>query len=430
MSNERSSRIPSLDGLRALSISLVLFGHLCGTQNFWSGDSLGFLGFGEFGVRVFFVISGLLITKLLLNEFGTTGKIHLAKFYFRRTFRIFPPYYAFLFFLIIVQPLGWFLLNDGDIWHTLTYTSNYHLERSWNVGHTWSLSVEEQFYLLWPAALLLLGVRRGWKAAVLVLLLSPFIRLGIFHLWPSRAEGVGHQFETVADAIATGCVLACQTAWPQWARAWYERLLQSRLMLALPVLGFAGNSLSDHPTPSFLFGYTLANLCIGVCVDWCIRNHEGRLGRVLNSAPLVFVGTISYSLYLWQQLFLNRHSDNVTASFPLNLTLAVGAALLSYYLIEKPSLRLRQRLEARLFPKGKPSQQTERALVLPFEQSTPSVRAVRILRLNAQAVSEPRDEQPTEGFLKALQRLEAHEQRATLSDALTRLSYHVKSRRQ
>ncbi len=429
MSNERSSRIPSLDGLRALSISLVLFGHLCGTQNFWTGGSLGFLALGEFGVRVFFVISGLLITKLLLNEFEATGKIHLAKFYFRRTFRIFPPYYAFLFFLIVAQPLGWFLLNSGDIWHALTYTSNYHLERSWNVGHTWSLSVEEQFYLLWPAALLLLGVRRGLKAAVLVLLLAPFIRLGVFHLLPGRAEGVGHQFETIADAIATGCVLACQTVWPQWARDWYERLLQSRLMLALPVLGLAGNSLSDHPTPSFLFGYTLANLCVGVCVDWCIRHHEGRLGRVLNAAPLVFVGTISYSLYLWQQLFLNRQSVSVTASFPLNLALAVGAALLSYYLIEQPSLGLRQRWEARLFPKAPRLEASERALVLPFEQSTPSVRAVRVLRLNALVVEESHAETPTESFLPALQRLEAHERYATLSDALSRVSFYVKTRK-
>ncbi len=430
MSTERPSRIPSLDGLRALSIALVLFGHLCGTRNFWTGGSLGFLGFGEFGVRVFFVISGLLITKLLLNEFETTGKIHLAKFYFRRTFRIFPPYYAFLFFLIVAQPLGWFLLNGGDIWHALTYTSNYHLTRSWNIGHTWSLSVEEQFYLLWPAALLLLGVRRGLKAAVLVLLLAPFIRLGIFHLLPARAEGVGHQFETMADAIATGCVLACQALWPQWARDWYERLLQSRLMLALPVLGIAGNSLSDHPTPSFLFGYTLANVCFGVCVDWCIRNPAGRFGRLLNSAPLVFIGTISYSLYLWQQLFLNRHSASVTASFPLNLALAVGAALLSYYLIEQPSLGLRQRLEAWLFPKAPRLEQSERALVLPFEQSTPSVQAVRVLRLNALAVEESREETPTDSFLPALQRLETNERYATLSDALSRLNFYVKSRKQ
>lgn len=429
MSNEKSLRIPSLDGLRALSISLVLFGHLCGTRNFWSGEGVSFLGPGELGVRVFFVISGLLITRLLLTENETTGKIHLAKFYFRRTLRIFPPYYVFLFFLIAVQPLGWLLLNRGDALHALTYTSNYHLDRSWQIGHTWSLSVEEQFYLLWPATLLLLGLRRGLQAAALVLLLCPLIRLGLFHLLPERAAGVGHQFETVADAIATGCVLACQTAWPPLLRALYERLLQSRLMmLALSLLGLAGNSLNDHPSLAFLFGHTLVNLCIGVCLDWCVRNHRGMIGRLLNAPAMVFVGTISYSLYLWQQIFLNQRANGPVTSFPLNLGLTLTAGLLSYYLVEKPSLNLRQRLERRLFPK-RAVPAAERALILPFEISTPSTRAERLLRLNALPVSERREEQPTESFLAALRRLEITERRATLSDALARLGLYVKTKK-
>lgn len=426
MSTQNSSRIPSLDGLRALSIALVLFGHLCGTRNFWSGEGISFFGVGEFGVRIFFVISGLLITRLLLNELATTGKIQLVKFYFRRTFRIFPPYYVFLFFLIAVQPLGWFALDQGDAWHALTYTSNYHLERSWNIGHTWSLSVEEQFYLLWPAVLLLLGVKRGWWAAASVILLAPLIRLGLFMLWPSRADGVGHQFETVADALATGCLLAQQLAWPPVIRALYERLLNSRLMLLLPFIGLAGESLGDHPKLSFLFGYTIANLSIGICIDWCVRNHKGRLGQVLNWSPLVYIGTISYSLYLWQQIFLNRHETTSWTAFPLNLGLAVTAAMLSFYLIERPALTMRQWLEARWF-KG-PKQPPERALVLPFEQSTPSVQGMRVLRLNTLQVHERRDETPTPTFLPALERLEESERTATLSDALIRLGLPMRTK--
>src|SRR5688500_6337330 len=155
-------RIPSLDGLRAISIVLVLFGHLAGTRGFPVPTSLGnFLSTAELGVHIFFVISGFLITQLLLDELARKQRIAVGRFYLRRTLRIFPPYYVFIGAMVLAQVAGWIALAPQDPLRALTYTTNYDEARSWYVGHTWSLSVEEQFYLLWPAVLLLARTRRA-----------------------------------------------------------------------------------------------------------------------------------------------------------------------------------------------------------------------------------------------------------------------------
>jgi peptidoglycan/LPS O-acetylase OafA/YrhL len=345
-------RIPSLDGLRAISIALVVFAHLCGTGHFFSERVGQFFALGELGVRVFFVISGYLITTLLLTELDARGRIHLGKFYVRRTFRIFPPYYVFLLALLAMSAVGWFTLNSGDFLHAVTYTSNYHPERSWNVGHTWSLGVEEQFYLLWPAVLLLAGRRRGLWAAAAFFVASPLIRLALWY-WGSGAA-IGHSFETVADALAIGCVLAGVGTWLR-REPRYARLLESKLFLLAPLLVLAGSLLHDRPRLAFVFGFSMMNIGIAACVHWCVIHHQGRLGCVLNSGPLVYVGTLSYSIYLWQQLFLNRASDETLNQFPANLLGVIVASLVSFYVIERPSLAWRHRLERRWFGGKRPA---------------------------------------------------------------------------
>ena len=345
MSAAVERRIPSLDGLRAISILLVLISHLAGTRNFPISASAGnFWGLGEFGVVVFFVISGFLITGLLLDEINRTSKIRLGHFYLRRTLRIFPPYYAFLAVVAAASIGGWIQLGPHDIAHTMTYTSNYHPGRSWFVGHTWSLSVEEQFYLLWPAVLLLAGVRRGVIIAAAVVIICPLIRVGEWELLRAFGNGIGHRFETIADSIAIGCVLAGVRPYLHQTR-WYPRLLASPLFIAVPVLAVAGNLLHDHPLISFAVGMTLTNVAIALCMDWCVTFHDGRVGRVLNAAPLVFVGWLSYSLYLWQQPLLNRASASPLAAFPVNILIVVALAVGSYFIVERPSLAFRKRIE-------------------------------------------------------------------------------------
>jgi peptidoglycan/LPS O-acetylase OafA/YrhL len=159
---------------------------------------------------------------------------------------------------------------------------------------------------------------------------------------------VGHRFETIADSIAVGCVLAGARAWLH-RQPLYHRVLASRWLLLAPVVVVLSGALSQHPRIDFVAGFTLRNVLIALCIDRWVTYPADRVGRVLNSRPLVFVGLISYSIYLWQQVFLNRHVTALPTSFPLNLVLAIGAAVLSYYLVERPALRLRQRIERALF---------------------------------------------------------------------------------
>jgi len=356
---EHSYRIPSLDGLRAVAVSLVLFSHLVGTRYFLSGGKSSFMiELSNMGVKLFFIISGYLITNLLLQELERTNKIHLGKFYFRRTFRIFPPCYVMLGGLIFLRAMAWIDLTPKDVLSALTYTSNYYPGRSWNIAHTWSLSVEEQFYLLWPAALVLLGRRKGFMAAASVMFACPIIRVLLARVY--HVDDIGHRFETVADAIATGCLLAGAHDWLK-IQPLYRKLLDSRLILAVPLIVLAANSFADHPTVFYLISHTVMNIGIALCLDWCVTYHTGAVGRILNSKPLVFVGVISYSLYLWQQIFLNRYSTSVIAQFPINIILVALAGLASYFIVEKPSLRLRQRLERSIFaymPSAAPAGET------------------------------------------------------------------------
>ena len=357
-------RIPSLDGIRAVSIGLVLFGHLLGSRGFFFSLEVDkHLAPGELGVRIFFVISGFLITNLLLAEAAKNGRVHIGRFYLRRTFRIFPAYYVLVLALFAAELAGWIALAPGDLIHALTYTTNYHPTRSWNVGHTWSLAVEEQFYLLWPA-LLLLGRRRALWIAALFVLAGPLIRLGLWELTVAAREGIGHRFETIADSVAIGCVLSGARSWLH-RQALYRRVLSSPWLVLAPVILLLSGELSQHPRINLLLGFSFQNVLIVLCIDRWVTYPSGAIGRALNSPPVVFIGVISYSIYLWQQLFLNRYAVSWPTTFPVSIALVFGAALISYYVIERPALRLRQRIEHALFPGRAGAARAEPVVLLP-----------------------------------------------------------------
>lgn len=333
-------RIPSLDGLRAVAIGLVLAGHLSGVGQSWFPFRTGKLG--DLGVRVFFVLSGYLITSLLLGELSRTGTISLPMFYFRRTLRIFPAYYVFVLVVVVAAGLGALVLLPGDVTSAVTYTSNFHIERSWWLGHTWSLAVEEQFYLLWPMTVLWAGRRRAALVAAAVLVVAPASRVLITGFVPSWRLGVGEFFPTIADALATGCLLAFFGD-RLWQDERFRRVLRSPLALgALLVAIVTLNRLQPVLRFSLPLGESLLNLAIALVIGRCMWLP----GRLLNSRPLVWLGQLSYSVYLWQQLFL-RHGEEALG-FPWNLAAVTVAAGASYYLVESPCLRLRDRLEWRL----------------------------------------------------------------------------------
>lgn len=354
--NAPVSRIPSLDGLRAISIAMVVLSHFFVSQSLIAhhgrvGAWLDTLG--SLGVRVFFVISGFLISGLLFREIDTTHSIYLPRFYLRRTMRILVPYYIFLCTVVILRNTAWVTLAPYDLIHAFSYTTNYYPDRSWFVGHSWSLSVEEQFYLLWPCILYFSGKRRGLWIALAVVALCPVLRLGYFYLQPSFAKyEILYRFETAADSIAVGCLLAGSFQW-LLNQPGFQKVLQSRLLMLVPFVVLAiGTSITlqiQYRPLYLLLGITIQNVGIALCIAWSVTYHSGRIGRILNSRPLVFIGLISYSLYLWHPLFLFPDSSPTISSLILNLTLVALVSLASFYLVERPSLQIRQWLETKIF---------------------------------------------------------------------------------
>lgn len=300
-----------------------------------------YVDIANLGVRVFFVISGFLITGLLIAEERKSGSISLKRFYIRRTLRIFPAYFVFLGVMWVCDESGVIEVATRDFVHAVTYTMNYAPDRGWYLGHLWSLAVEEQFYLLWPFSVVVAGMRGAWRVAFAVIWLVPLIRIAESILWPSQRSMIGETFETTADALAIGCFLALARD-ALFARDWYRRAVTSTWFV--PALLLTGVAIGRRFRPSILIAQTIINIAIAMGIDRCVRLPDSSFGTLLNSRPLVFVGTLSYSLYLWQQPFLNRGSSATLAMFPINVCAAAACALLSYYLVERPVLRLRARV--------------------------------------------------------------------------------------
>ncbi|MGH9888077.1 MAG: acyltransferase family protein, partial [bacterium] len=157
--------------------------------------------FGDIGVRAFFVLSGFLITTLLLRERARDGTISLRGFYLRRALRIFPAFYAYLAVLIVLRAAGTIAPSNSDLAFAGTYTMNFHAERAWQVGHLWSLSVEEQFYLAWPLTLIVLGTRRALILALAAIAVAPLVRMVTWVSWPALRELTDQMFPCVFDAL-------------------------------------------------------------------------------------------------------------------------------------------------------------------------------------------------------------------------------------
>ncbi len=337
-------RLASLDGLRAISITLVLIGHLSGTHRFATLD-FGIGDYAHFGVVVFFVISGFLITSLLISEFDANGSVSLKLFYARRSLRIFPASYTYLAVVCALWIVGLIHLRPSDLWHSLTYTVNYMPDASWEVRHLWSLSVEEQFYLLWPFTFAALGPRKATWAAAGVILFGIFARIGDRFILIGTPYHDQPWFPMIADSLATGCVLARLRGWLE-QQTWYLQLFRPVYSLLLLALILLSNRYGGYTIVS-VFGTTIAYLALAVLIHRSVYHANDPIGWILNCKPVAFVGVLSYSLYLWQQLFLNRYSGAWVNAFPQNIIFSVAAALASYFLIEKPLLGLRHRLRAR-----------------------------------------------------------------------------------
>jgi peptidoglycan/LPS O-acetylase OafA/YrhL len=351
--------VPELDGVRGLAILFVLGNHIPLRQI----QSL--LPGGFIGVDIFFVLSGFLITTLLVQEFDRTGAINLRYFYTRRALRLGP---ALLVFLAVLCSLSFVLYdparargNCRDALIALFYLSNWVRVLSSNqlglLAHTWSLSTEEQFYILWPLILLTLLRRSKSRYRILVAagaitLLSWLVNFYLaMHLASQRRLFLQlcFRFDSRVGTLMIGCMLGVvYSSGLLTDKA--TRLLRKTLVFLAPVAlaGLVVFSIYSYVIGGifFYFGFGLVALLAAALLLDVLLNPRGVFRRLMSMKWLVWVGSVSYGLYLWHwpifygmDRFGFKGWTVVLAGLPVTLVVVS----LSYYLLERPMLRLKQR---------------------------------------------------------------------------------------
>lgn len=334
------NRLPALDGLRAIAVFIVIVYHF------------GFTSVpGDLGVTAFFVLSGFLITWLLLQEYSKRGSISLGQFYIRRTFRIAPAYYGFLFLIYIEEQLRGYhwdvLLTISGFLNFVNYYNAFNGHPGTAIAHAWSLGVEQQFYLLWP---LLLGaiIHGGAKSTALVIastvcLIAGWRSVAYLYLGASSSY-VYNAFETRFDSLAIGCLLAvcCRLGWFETASMTVSRhIFFPVAILGLLLYSRIGGSDGYH----YSVGFTVDSLLIAILIIQLLSLSNRTLWSWIDHPTMVYLGRISYSLYLYHVLALGISrrliSDSLVIEFTTSLILCVLIASASYWLIERPFLRLR-----------------------------------------------------------------------------------------
>jgi peptidoglycan/LPS O-acetylase OafA/YrhL len=339
------NKIPYLDGLRGYSILSVVVLHAVGSRHVprWLIPADLLFGNGRLGVYIFFAISGFLITTLLLREADLTGTISLRGFYQRRIARIFPAAYVYVAAIALLVWVGVLHTHWGAFLAASLFCWNYGFALDLLTGgpddeifnHFWSLSLEEQFYLFWPSCLVLLGRVRSRHIAIVSIVLLPFARVASYALFPKTRLQLATMFHLGIDQILWGGLVAFA-----YTEGTHLKLKGNRylgwLTLAYAVFTiFVLTPAIDHvpglgrfvvPTVYSSFGSLL--------LLWLLSGNTGIIRSLLLWRPLCWVGMLSYSLYVWQQLLLTEKS--VDAPFPFNVGFALLAAILSYYLVESP----------------------------------------------------------------------------------------------
>ena len=336
-----SDRILELDAVRGLAAVAVLCSHL--PRGFW---------FGETGVDLFFVLSGYLITGIILRHRGRPG--FLRGFYARRALRIFPIYYLAIAVVVTLNSVRKTPESTEGLWYYLLYLQN--VWEYWggegakvglSLGHTWTLAIEEQFYLIWPALVLVLPAKGGAVLCVLLSIAPVLLRLnGV-----DRLTLVGH-----TDGLAMGALLAFlghhrPTAYRGRNAARFGVVALTAgvayvsLCAYLSGQGQSGKELVKNSLGIFLLSVTYTGL-IGAIL--CLSNSA--ILRPLRWRPLVWVGTVSYGLYLYHWIlyelldtvfkFRLGYRDPLWLD-GIKVTLSFAAAAVSWYVIEKPIMRIK-----------------------------------------------------------------------------------------
>ncbi len=350
----RFAHVAALDGVRALAVSSVVAFHLGMT---WAPG-------GYLGVDVFFVLSGFLITALLLSERDTNGRISLGRFYARRALRLLPALLAVLgalWLFTTVTVVGDSALRvRGDGLAALFYFANWraafgHAPFLGFMGHAWSLSIEEQFYAVWPLLVVgALALRGGRRSLVLVLAVAgtvvpPLLRLAWWDGSAATMTRLYYGLDTRADALFAGAVLAVIVASGRLPVGRLARSVYAALALgALAVLGLLVATMPRSDASLYRGAMSLVAVSAVALIAHLLASPRGPLGRVLSFPPLAALGKISYGVYLW-------HWPVIVATNPWGRTggalvakaaIALGLSIVSWWVVERPFLRLKDRFRS------------------------------------------------------------------------------------
>jgi peptidoglycan/LPS O-acetylase OafA/YrhL len=335
--------------------------HVCGFV-----PRYAFLGaWGWFGVDIFFVLSGFLITRLLIEELDSTGTIAVVRFYSRRAFRLYPTFitallltmiglaaagrYNYCWTLIAFLPL--FLTYTLNIWISLYFTEATHVP----LFQAWSLCIEEQFYLVWPWALRALGRRRGLIALYATVAISVAIRVAVYSIYPHEIARrfIFYGTLTRLDGIGIGCILALTAerlaAYPQF---FSRPALWIYVIFGVPFVIWGASSDWWYYT----IGSPLMSLAVGLVIIAIWLGARGSVTRFLAWAPMVEIGRVSYGIYLFESIaifavgkIVNMEADKFLGlvwSFALVMALSLTLAELHYRIVERRCMALRERLFA------------------------------------------------------------------------------------
>ena len=359
---------PALDGLRAVAIVLVVLSH---------AHAPLFDG-AFYGVDLFFVLSGLLITTLLLQEQQRNGRVDYWRFWRRRFWRLMPALMLFLLAYCIFAPLLWPELQDvyTDALVSLLYLADYGIaffDSPNTLLHMWSLSVEEHFYLLWPPLLMLL-VRRTrpgqlWRP-VLALLALGWVWRVLWVLLGQQFYEIFFRFDTRATGLLAGSLLAVlQLEQPAWFQALRQRLTHFMwLVLAVPLL--MAQAWDDMN--AMLWGMTVVE-CATAVLLLAVVQRNGAIYEMLSARVLVVLGKLSYGIYLWHYPVARYLRSDLPWPAAVALTLLISTALaaLSYYTVERWALRQRDKPPTRSPGRPHPDA-TGRTAADPMRASQPS----------------------------------------------------------
>lgn len=351
----KSGYLPTLDGWRAIAILAVLIDHAAEYSTLPVPKRvLALTHIGPNGVSLFFAISGFLICSRLLEEYRAFGHISLRGFYVRRGCRILPPAMFYLGSIAVLSLLGLIVVTQREWWSSVFFFRNY-LPPSW-IGrgwggytiHYWSLAVEEHFYLLWPAALVLLGKGRArWFALGLAIAVASWRWWDFHHQWFDRLiPGLlfGTRTDVRLDALLFGC-LAALILDDDTVRSAFSRGFKPWMWWAC-VAGYCAIQvvylLQRVRSYSIVEAVLLPVLVVGT-----VYRPQGWVSWLLETRPLKWIGRLSYSLYLWQQLFTvpaERAGVAMLQRLPFNIAFIFLCAWISYRFVERPFIRWGHRL--------------------------------------------------------------------------------------